>query len=263
MASGAWAATAGFRVEHFNTLASTNDLALERARAGDPGRLWIVADSQTGGRGRLGRVWASPPGNLHASLLLVDPAPQARAAELGFVTGVALAAAFEAVGVAHGAITLKWPNDALFNGAKISGVLLEATTTPTGSLACVIGVGVNCGWRPEGLPYRATSLAAEGLAVSAAGMFDALAEALAGQLEVWAGGAGFPEIRSAWQARAAGLGSRIEVALGDRKQTGVFRGIDGEGRLLLVEGAEEFTISAGDVLLASRITPHASGDREI
>ena len=78
-----------FRLVHHDQLASTNDEALARARSGDAGRLWVVASAQTNGRGRNGRVWSSPRGNLHASLLLIDPAPIRKAPELGFTTGVA------------------------------------------------------------------------------------------------------------------------------------------------------------------------------
>ena len=79
------------RIERHASLGSTNDEAMRLAKDGHPGNVWVVADEQTGGRGRQGRVWSSPRGNLYASLLLVDPAPVARMPELGFVAGVALA----------------------------------------------------------------------------------------------------------------------------------------------------------------------------
>ena len=88
---------------------STNEEARRRALAGDPGRMWIVADEQTAGRGRRGRVWISPKGNLHASALLIDPCPALVAAELGFVAGVALARAAGDLGATD--VGLKWPND--------------------------------------------------------------------------------------------------------------------------------------------------------
>ena len=78
-------------IERHKSLVSTNDEAMRLARDGHPGGVWVTADEQTGGRGRNGRVWNSPPGNLHASLLLIDPAPVAQSPELGFVSGVALA----------------------------------------------------------------------------------------------------------------------------------------------------------------------------
>jgi BirA family biotin operon repressor/biotin-[acetyl-CoA-carboxylase] ligase len=81
----------GYRLEVFDSLGSTNDEAMGRAREGDPGRLWIRAAQQTGGKGRLGRQWVSPAGNLYASLLLVNAATPDCAPQLGFVAGVALA----------------------------------------------------------------------------------------------------------------------------------------------------------------------------
>ena len=248
MRLGARAASRGFRLENHDSVVSTNDIALARGRTGDPGRLWIVAAEQTGGRGRLGRPWQSPRGNLFASLLLCDPAPADRAPELGFVAGVALAEAMDAVGAPAGAVELKWPNDALFKGAKISGSLLEATTTADGGLACVIGVGVNCVAHPEGMAYPATDMSAEGLDVSREKMFAALSDALSEQLETWAGGAGFWAVRAAWLKRAARLGQRLEVHANGASRSGVFETIDSRGGLVLRDGAEEFTVLAGDVV---------------
>ena len=145
------ASRGGYRLEAFDRLGSTNDEAMARARAGDPGRLWIVAGEQGRGRGRHGRHWASPPGNLHASLLLVDPCPPALAPQLGFVAGLALHEAAAACGVAPGRLTLKWQNDLLLDGAKVAGILLEGAAGPGGGLAVVIGWGVNVAHRPAGV----------------------------------------------------------------------------------------------------------------
>src|SRR5690606_32201836 len=90
------AIAAGYRLEAFDTVGSTNALALERAQAGDPGRLWLAAKRQETGRGRRGRVWATPEGNLAATLLLVPDCELRHAATLGFVAGLALADALAA-----------------------------------------------------------------------------------------------------------------------------------------------------------------------
>ena len=94
---GERAISAGYRLEEFEALGSTNDEAASRIARGDPGRLWVVAQKQTMGRGRFGRQWQSPPGNLYASLLLIDPAPPPISAQLGFVAGVALVGALREV----------------------------------------------------------------------------------------------------------------------------------------------------------------------
>ena len=154
------ALSTGFGLRQYASLDSTNDAAMRAARAGEAGPLWIVAGEQTGGRGRLGRAWASPPGNLYASLLLLDPAPGAHCAELGFVAGVALARAARDLAGGDERLRLKWPNDLMFGDAKLSGLLLESTRLLDGRLACVIGWGVNCQSHPARLAYPVTDLTA-------------------------------------------------------------------------------------------------------
>lgn len=222
---------------------------MARARAGDRGRLWIVAESQSGGRGRQGRSWASPPGNLYASLLLVDPCDNARAAELGFVAGVALAEAARGVLGADG-LGLKWPNDLVHDGAKLSGMLLEAARMPDGALATVIGIGVNCASHPGDLAYATTSL--EQLRPGAgdrAQVFAHLSDALARWLKVWRRGENFSAIRDAWLSRCVGLGRPIRVARGNGIVEGTFRTIDATGRLIVACAQGDIAIDAGDVLL--------------
>ncbi len=165
-ALGPEAARAGYRLEMFTSLASTNDEAKSRIAAGDPGRLWIVAATQTRGRGRMGREWVSPPGNLYASLLLIDPAPPARLAEIGFVAGVALIDALRALAGPEPSIRLKWPNDVLVDDAKMSGLLLEGARLRNGLFACVVGVGVNCVSSPLEALYPTASLKSIGAASS-------------------------------------------------------------------------------------------------
>ena len=152
-------AFAGWRVARFGAIDSTNEEARRRAFAGDPGRLWIVAEEQTAGRGRRGRSWASPRGNLYASALLIDPCPQVAAPQLGFVAGVALARAAEDLGAAG--MRLKWPNDLVRDGAKCAGVLVEGATVSGNRLACVVGIGVNCLSAPQGVGYPTAVLRTE------------------------------------------------------------------------------------------------------
>ena len=243
-------AARSWRLESFEELGSTNDDAMERGRAGDPGGLWIVAARQSAGRGRLGRVWSSPPGNLFASLLLVDPAPPDRAPQLGFVAGVALIEALREVAGAGDRVALKWPNDALFDGGKLAGIVLEASQLPGGAFACVVGVGVNCASHPAGLPYPASDLSEFGARASRENLFPAFADCFARWFDKWSGGDGFPLVREAWLASAAGLGAQIEVARGDGRLKGLFRTIDSRGRLVLDADAGETVIEAGDIFLS-------------
>jgi BirA family transcriptional regulator, biotin operon repressor / biotin---[acetyl-CoA-carboxylase] ligase len=221
---------------------------LALARSGDSGRLWVVASAQTKGRGRNGRLWSSPRGNLHASLLLIDPAPPHRAAELGFATGVAAIHALRDILPGDQRLALKWPNDVLHGDAKLAGILLESTCLPDGRLACVAGIGVNCGWHPGDTPYRATDLAAiTGEPIAPESVFERLSAAMAHWLGVWGGDSGFEAIRAEWLALAAGVGTWISVARPSQTMEGVFQTIDATGRLILGQGSGEVAIEAGDV----------------
>ncbi|MCJ2014343.1 biotin--[acetyl-CoA-carboxylase] ligase [Methylobacterium sp. J-076] len=260
---GQAARMAGHRLHVHDRLGSTNTEALERARAGEGGPLWVVAHRQEAGRGRRGNAWASLPGNLTASVLwpVAGVAPE-HLAELGFVAGVALAGAVEAAcGTLPGwdradparSVRLKWPNDLLLGGAKLAGLLLEAETLPGGRRAVVIGFGVNVAAAPEGL--RATSLAAAGYVGGPEALLEHLSDHLAAQGRTWGGGTEFARIRALWLARAAGLGSEIAVASGERVLRGRFDTIDEGGRLVIL-GPDDarHVVTAGEVHFGTAAT---------
>jgi len=246
---GQRAAAAGYRLQEFVALGSTNDEAMSRVSQGDPGRLWIVADEQSRGRGRFGREWRSPPGNLYASLLLVDPSPPALSAQLGFVAGVALASALRDILGGDARLKLKWPNDALHDGAKLSGLLLEGKFLANGLFGCVVGFGVNCLSSPADAPYPTASLKSIGATrFDRETLFAALSDSFAHWFDVWAGAENFAAIRAAWLDFAGGIGGPARIVSNGAARTGVFRGIDAQGRMLL-ESADGSTaiIEAGDV----------------
>jgi BirA family biotin operon repressor/biotin-[acetyl-CoA-carboxylase] ligase len=252
LSPGQKASAAGYRLETFDALGSTNDEAMSRVAQGDPGRLWIVAGEQSRGRGRLGREWRSPPGNLYASLLLVDPSPPALSSQLGFVAGVSLATALRKMLGDDRRLKLKWPNDTLYDGAKLSGLLLEAAILPNGLFGCVIGFGVNCLSSPDDAPYPTTSLKRIGAAMpDRETLFAVLSDAVAHWLDVWARAENFAAVRAAWHDFAGGLGAPVSVSRNGIAREGFFRGIDAQGRMLLEtpNGLTE-TIEAGDVSLA-------------
>jgi BirA family biotin operon repressor/biotin-[acetyl-CoA-carboxylase] ligase len=241
------AIAAGARLVALDAIGSTNTEGLSRARAGERGPLWITATSQSEGRGRRGRPWASEPGNLYASLLLTDPGPPTQLPELSFVVGLALhdAIARRIPGLS-GRLSLKWPNDLLIDRHKCAGILIEAEGS-----SVVIGIGVNCLSHPQGTDFPATDLAAAGVRASADTVFAALSGAMVGRLSQWQRGAGFAAVRTDWLARAAGLGKPIKVRLADREVEGRFETIDETGRLILrrPEGATE-ALAGGDVMAA-------------
>lgn len=240
-----------FLYEAHETVGSTNALCLERAAAGHAGKLWIRANVQTEGRGRRGRAWDSPNGNLFASLLLKDPAPQQRFGELPLLAAVALADAVDKAAGTLQLVSLKWPNDLLVNGAKLSGILLEAETLKDGQLAAVVGFGVNCVFHPEPALYRATDLRSLGYDVSADRLFETLCETVASYLAIWQQPDGFDQIRRQWLKRAAHLGQQITVRCGQEDVTGRFEDLDAQGHLVLkLENGRNRIIFAGDVFLS-------------
>ncbi|NUS20581.1 MAG: biotin--[acetyl-CoA-carboxylase] ligase [Mesorhizobium sp.] len=255
------AASEGFRLEAHDSVGSTNALALEHARAGDPGKLWVVSKKQESGRGRRGRAWATPEGNLAATLLLVPGGELRLAATLGFVAGLALADALDAVvpkgriavaldGASQGRnrFELKWPNDVLASGAKLAGILLESAMLDGGRFAVAIGIGVNVVAYPEDLPYPATSLQALDANCDAETLFLALSDAWSENARIWDDGRGLNAIRKRWLARAAGLGGEVAVRIDGNVVRGVFETIDEDCRFVIRDDkGSVLTIAAGDV----------------
>jgi BirA family biotin operon repressor/biotin-[acetyl-CoA-carboxylase] ligase len=240
------AAAAGVRLVALDTIDSTNAEALRQGRAGASGPLWVAATEQTAGRGRRGRRWVSAPGNLYATLLLLDPAPPRHAAQASFVAALALHDALADVAPALAPrLALKWPNDVLCDGAKIAGILIEGEGAP---LMMAVGIGVNCASHPAGLEYPATDLAALGHPAAPKALFRALSRRMDARLRQWDAGAGFPSIREDWLMRAFGRGAMIRVRLPERETTGIFETLDEAGRLVLksIEGHQE-RITAGEV----------------
>ncbi len=258
MKLGDFARGRGLRLLDVETVDSTNDEARRLIADGERGPLWIVAAQQTKGRGRLGRDWRSPPGNLFASLILHDFGDATIAPQLGFVTGVAAMRALKALRIDAGA-ALKWPNDLLLNGAKLGGVLLETVMVPTGdermpaAPMAIIGIGVNCATAPDDLPYPAVALSILGPeAPKRESLFAALSDAFAETLALWRSGEGFAQLRAEWLDYAAGLGDRICVALANETIEGRFESIDATGRLVLTTASDIRIIEAGDVLIGPR-----------
>ncbi|MEM7745190.1 MAG: biotin--[acetyl-CoA-carboxylase] ligase [Pseudomonadota bacterium] len=238
----------GARGEIHDSIDSTNAAAAQRIAEGETGPYWIAARAQTTGRGRQGRTWQSPKGNLFATLITPHAGSPATAALTGFAA--ALAVADTLVHFAPSAtIGLKWPNDVLLNDAKASGILLESFAGDPLTLAIGIGLNLAEAPPPDQTRWRATSLAAE---TGTPPPFDAALGQLAHNLTDWLTTLqtqGFDTIREAWLARAAHLGQPIEVHLSDRHLTGRFADLDADGTLVLDSGARQHRIAAGDVFL--------------
>lgn len=235
----------GHPVRHYDRIDSTNLEARRLADEGEGGPLWLWADEQTRGRGRLGRRWVSESGNLYATFLFsIGQGPQA-AAQVSFVTALAV---HDMVSKLRPHLTprIKWPNDVLIGGAKFCGVLPEVVGNAPTRIA--IGCGVNIAHAPEGTPYPVTALGAD-LAVE--DVLRALDRALRQRLAEWDEGRGFAAIRAAWELRALGLGQAVAATAGTKQLAGTFKGLAADGALLLEEAGGSITpIHAGEVRFA-------------
>lgn len=217
---------------------STNDDVAVLAREGAAEGLWLRAERQTGGKGRQGRVWVSPSGNLYASTLVRLRPGDPPSPTLALLAAVAL---HEAVALFAPGVAIKWPNDLVAGGAKLAGILLERQGDWV-----VIGFGVNLAHHPD-LPDRpATSVAAlAGGAPDPAGFAETLAEVFARGLARWRS-EGLAPVRAAWLAAAHPVGTALATSEGE----GLFDGLDESGalRLRLADGTDR-VIHAGDVFL--------------
>lgn len=247
----------GYRLIFRETIDSTNAEALRLAGQGEDGGLWIWAARQQAGRGRAGRSWTSPEGNLHASLLLRPRVPLATALQLSLLAGVAAHDAVSALAAGAGivpALRLKWPNDILLSDAKLGGILLESRAGADGDTpAVVIGTGLNLASAPGDLGRPAASLSDAGIAARPAQALAALAWATAEWIATWRYGTSFESIRSAWLERAKPLGGPISVRLGVGLVSGTFLGIDATGALRLATENGERRITAGDVSIGAAV----------
>lgn len=231
----------GWRLVALDSVGSTNDEAGRLADEGATEGTFVWARGQTGGRGRRGRSWASPPGNLYCSTVLRPACGAGRAAELGFVAALAVADMVPR----ERQIRLKWPNDVLVDGGKIAGILPESAIDQDARVAhVVVGIGVNVGFAPQ-LPDMRYPGAILGGSVEAAA--EKLAHGLAHWLAEWRQ-SGFEEIRAAWLAQAGPLGAEVDVRLGEQLVSGRFAGLDRDGGLLLDTAAGPRRIVSGELL---------------
>ena len=238
----------GYRLRRFDDLDSTNDEAKRQAAQGAPDGTVFVARRQTAGRGRRGRSWESPEGNLYASLLLRPEYGPQQAAQLSFVTALALADTVRAILPPKKCVELKWPNDVLVKGRKISGILLEAAPGGGGLDWLVIGCGINIVSHPKLQEGKATSLAAEGASAPALdSVLDIFLQALHGGIARWEAN-GFAPVREAWLTSAHGVGRPIVVRLPGETLRGTFSALDENGALKLeLAGGGERLVTGGEV----------------
>ncbi len=225
-----------WRWERHAALPSTQDAALAAAHAGDPGRLAILADTQTAGRGSRGRTWTSPPGTLNLSVLL---RPEQGSRETGRWALLAAVSLYEALSPYAEGLMLKWPNDVLLHGAKLAGILIDCQPGEAGFV--VIGLGANLATAPQ-ISDRVTARLPSPAPPAAA-----VADRLVAALDAW-GAHDTPSLVDAWLARAHPIGTLLDVQTQQRRVRGAFAGLTDAGALRLA--GEAAVIHSAEVFLA-------------
>jgi len=246
--------SAAYRLVFCDTIDSTNEEAKRLARtAAEEGTL-VWALEQTAGRGRRGRAWVSPPGNLYTSLILRPQCPMDRAAQLGFVAALAVGDTLASIcRKPLDALCYKWPNDVLLRDCKVAGILLESELGE-GKFPkfVVVGVGINLVSSPRETEFPATSIAEQGVGTASPGSaLGKFASHFEDWMERWRD-EGFAPIRAAWRARATALGEPIRVRLEPATLHGRFIDIDQHGALLLETAGALRRIAAGEVFPVTR-----------
>lgn len=237
-----------WRVERYETLASTSDLCVVRARAGEAAGLAVLAAAQTAGRGSRGRQWVAPVGNLNLSVVLRPGTPAVEAGLFALLAGLAAAEAVQGFLSAATQVTLKWPNDILVGGAKLGGILIDAAPLAGVLDWLVIGIGVNLETAPAVAGRVTTTLGGHGGSATADMAAAAVLDRMAHWLAMFRDN-GAVAVRAAWLARAHPLGAALAVRAGDETRQGEFAGLSPTGALLLRRGGGIETINTGEVLL--------------
>jgi len=227
----------GQRLEYLQTTTSTNADAFRLAEAGAVEGTVVLADAQSGGKGRRGRAWASPAGvNLYCSVILRPAIMPHEAPQLTFLSAVAAARAIELT--TNLVPEIKWPNDLLISGMKVAGLLNEMSAETDGINFVVLGIGVNLNMTEEQFPvdlrYPATSLFLEsGLRVDRSRFAVTMLHELDRLYEEFLEH-GFGRVREEWQCRCNARGRQVIVTdSGTEFSEGMFSGIDTDGAMLL------------------------------
>ncbi|MEL6860766.1 MAG: biotin--[acetyl-CoA-carboxylase] ligase [Pseudomonadota bacterium] len=236
----------------FEDIDSTSEEAKRRARSGDTSPVWIAAREQLAGRGRLGRQWNSPIGNLYTTALFPEPGGLAQAARVPFAAALAVrdACAKVAPGLEP---QLKWPNDVRVEGAKLSGILTESGET-NGVIWIALGMGINVRFAPEAGNQASSCLL--GLGANPGLEPEHVLEVLRGELDRRLKQArdDFERLLEDWLKHAEGFGQTVEAGPPTDRVSGVFEGLAPDGGLILrLPDGQRQTIRAGDVDLVRQV----------
>jgi BirA family biotin operon repressor/biotin-[acetyl-CoA-carboxylase] ligase len=230
----------GSSIHRLNVVDSTQSMLGRLAREGAPDGTVVTARHQTGGRGRRGRAWWDAPGeSLLLSVLLRPAVPAGHVSQLSLVASLAVTDALAAAAGVAGCI--RWPNDVLVGGSKISGILPDAVCGTDGRVEhAIVGIGINLDQRffPRELAGQATSLRLlTGRAHDSAHVEAAVLTALGVRYDAWLS-EGFGALRDAWRSRSSTIGTRVGLPDGG---DGVAVDVDGDGALLVDVGGGTLT----------------------
>ncbi|MFQ5667922.1 MAG: biotin--[acetyl-CoA-carboxylase] ligase [Candidatus Binatia bacterium] len=245
----------GATIHYFDRLDSTNTVAGRLAADGAAEGTCVVAETQTQGRGRLGRTWISPPfRNLYLSVILRPPIATAAAPQVTLAAGVAVA---ETVREWTPRAAIKWPNDVVIDGRKVAGILTEMEADNDRIRFLILGIGVNLNSTREDFPAnlrdKAGSLCtAAGHAIDRAAFAERLLSRLEERYDLFVR-AGFAAIRPVWNGLSCLQGRQVRIGGGQQRQEGTVTGIAEDGALLLRSATgTEHRVIVGDVTLVDR-----------
>jgi BirA family biotin operon repressor/biotin-[acetyl-CoA-carboxylase] ligase len=244
----------GKEVHLLSEVVSTNTLAMEMAAKGAPEGAVVIAETQTGGKGRLGRTWISPKGNLYLSVVLRPSIPTHKAPLITLMGAVAVAAAIRTACNLPAAI--KWPNDILLSNRKVGGLLTEMNAEPDRIKHIVLGIGLDVNMALDQLPpdvrTRTTTIAAEaGRNIDRTALLRQILRELDSRYRIFL--AGEADILKEWGELNATIGSRVAVSGSGETLEGLAQGIDREGRLVLrLDDGTTQIVAAGDVTILKK-----------
>jgi BirA family transcriptional regulator, biotin operon repressor / biotin---[acetyl-CoA-carboxylase] ligase len=234
-----------FTIHEFDELESTNSQAFSLANLRQiSDREIILARKQSGGRGRNGRVWNSPEGNLYFSLALFPKIKAEKVAQISFVAIVALHAAVSKI--VPSKVEVKWPNDLLIDEKKVSGLLLESKFNQNDCEFVIVGIGVNTASKPENVIFPAASLRDFGVEISPQILLENFLNEFEKFYQIWQD-FGFEKIRKSWLENAFRFKQEIVVKVDKSELRGIFENFDSEGNLILKCAEDLIKISAADV----------------
>jgi len=258
--SGLKTTVIGKKMHFFSEVASTNTLAMEMAADGAPEGTVVIAETQTGGKGRLGRKWISPKGNLYLSVVLRPNIPMHKAPLITLTGAVATAAAIRTTcGLEAG---IKWPNDILISGKKVSGLLTEMSAEQDRIRHIVLGIGVDVNMEMDELSPEVRSLTTT-IAAEAGAQINriALLQQVLRDLERWYQKflANDADVLEEWKKLNVTVGNRITVSGAGESLDGLAQGVDRDGRLIVrLDDGTIRTVAAGDVTIVKK---QAQGSR--